>query len=260
MSYRDLITAVMTTSPIPSHPSTDVVDKVLHSIGFHLPGAEILLLCDGIRIPEHESRRALYEEYKSKMRRRDGLRMMEWEKSVQQAYMFREALPSVTTPLVLYIEHDYALTLDPIDWAGIIRIVQNDKAYVVRFHNLETIHPLHQYLMLDCFEGATGEHGGKQVCDPRLVDGVPIIRTVQFWGCPHLTKTSWYREQMEDPAKFSPDTYTEIEPALYGHVVDAPWDKYRIIVYAPSSPSMRRSVHVGGRGHDSLDPKREFLF
>jgi hypothetical protein len=258
--YKDVITAVMTTSPIPSHPSTKVVDQVMDSIQHHLGGVEILLLCDGVREPEHEDRRPAYEEYKKRMRYRPCVRMAEWPRSVQQAYMFRQALPTVKTPLMLYIEHDYALTLDPIDWEGIVNVLQQERANCVRFHNLEEIHPLHQHLMLDCFEGADGHHGGQKICEPPLVCGVPMIRTVQFWGCPHITRTSWYRAQMEDPAKFSDNSYTEIEPAMYGHVCDSPWEDYKLMVYAPSEPSMRRSVHVGGRGHDAVDPKRDFIF
>lgn len=258
--YKDLITAVMTTSPIPSHPSTAVVDQVIDSIQHHLGGVEILLLCDGIRQPEHEYRRPAYDEYKNRMRYRPCVRLAAWDHSVQQAQMFRQALPNVRTPLMLYIEHDYALTLDPIDWDGIINAVQQERTNCVRFHNLEEIHPLHQHLMLDCFEGADGHHGGRKICDPPLICGVPMIRTVQFWGCPHLTKTEWYVRQMFDPTKFSDRSYTEIEPAMYGHVCDSPWDDYKLMVYAPSEPSMRRSVHLGGRGHDKDDPKRDFIF
>jgi hypothetical protein len=258
--YEKLITAVMTTSPIESHPLTEIVDRVLDSIRFHLGDIEVLLLCDGIRQPEHEYRRERYEAYKLKMRDRPDIRMMTWNDSVQQGQMMRAAMPTVKTPLVLYIEHDFALTLDPIDWEGIINVIQQDKARVVRMHNLEIVHPLHEHLMLDCFEGADGHHGGKKICDPPLVCGVPMIRTVQFWGAPHLTTTAWYREQLEDPKKFSADTYTEIEPALYGHICDAPWENYKLMVYAPSVPSMRRSIHISGRGHTDIDPKRDFHF
>ena len=248
----------MTSSPIPSHPSTEVIDKVLDSLFFHLPDVEVMLLCDGVRVPEHEYRRAGYEEYKKKMRDRPQIHMTEWAENIQQAQMMRRAMPLVKTKLTLYIEHDYALTKDPIDWEGIINAIQQDRARVVRFHNLETIHPLHQHLMLDCYEGADGYHGGTKICEPPLVCGVPMIRTLQFWGCPHLTTTSWYQEQME--TKFTDDSYTEIEPALYGWVNYSPWEECKVMVYAPSEPSMRRSIHVGGRGHDKDDPKREFRF
>lgn len=251
----------MTTSPIPSHPSTEVIEKVLDSLYFHLPDVTLFVLCDGVRTPEHEDRRAGYKEYKKRLLKRlDGTQSMltEWPESVQQAQMFRAAMPQVKTPLTLYIEHDYALTKDPIDWEGIINAIQQERAGVVRFHNLEEIHPLHQHLMLDCFEGATGEQGGRKICDPPLVCGVPMIRTTQFWGCPHLTKTSWYQNVMEK--YFTERSYTELEPALYGPIVYAPWEENKLMVYAPSEPSMRRSVHVGGRGHDMVDPKRDFIF
>lgn len=255
--YEKVITAVMSSSAIPSHPSTDLVDRVIAGIRHHLGDIEILLLCDGIRTPEHENRRAAYEDYKLRMRDRPDILTMEWPSSVQQAFMTREALKSVKTPLVLWNEHDYLITPSPIDWEGIINVVQQEIANVVRFHNLEIIHPQHQHLILDgIFEGADGYHGGTQVKPIPIVCGVPLLRTSQFWGCPFLTTTKWFREQMEDPRKFSADTYCEIEPALYTWVNTNP-DEYRVFIYAPSEPSMRRSQHLGGRGHDNDDPKRE---
>jgi hypothetical protein len=258
MNCADKITVIMSSSPIPSHPSTEIIDKVLAGIWNQLPGVRVFLMCDGVRIPEHASRIEAYKEYKRRVLHNGGqLMMSEWEDSVQQAFMTREALKHVQTPLVLWDEHDYLITADRIDWEGNIRVIEAGLANVVRFHNLEHIHPLHQHLMLDCFEGADGEHGGRQICEPPLVDGVPLIRTIQFWACPFLTTTKWFREQMEDPRKFSAETYCEIEPALYTWVNCAPWDEYKVMVYAPSEPSMRRSQHLGGRGHDNDDPKRD---
>jgi hypothetical protein len=254
--YEKLITVITSTSPLLSHPSTEIFDKVHESTQFHLPGVETFLLCDGVREPEHENRRAGYAEYKRKVRS-DKIRVFEWDKSVQQGFMVREALRNIDTRLVLWQEHDYALTHDTIDWEGIINAIQQDKARVVRFHNLEDIHPLHQHLMLDCFEGADGEHGGTKISDPPLVCGVPMIRTLQFWCCPFLTTTAWLQNMMEDKSLFSENTYCEIEPVIYGPISYQPWEQNKVMVYAPSEPSMRRSQHLGGRGHDHDDPKRD---
>jgi len=254
--YENLITVITSTSPLASHPSSEIFDKVQQSTQFHLPGVQTFLLCDGIRVPEHESRRAGYELYKDSLRRRPNLRIFEWADSVQQGFMVREGLRRVTTPLVLWQEHDYALTLDPIDWAGIVNAIQQDRARVVRFHNTPDIHPLHQHLMLDCYEGADGEHGGTKVSEPPLVCGVPMIRTRQFWCCPFLTTTKWLRGMMEDETLFTENTYCEIEPVIYGPISYHPWEDYKVMVYAPSEPSIQRSQHLGGRGHDKDDPKR----
>ena len=178
--YENLITVITSTSPLASHPFTDIFDKVHESTQFHLPGVHTLLLCDGVRVPEHENRRDGYDAYKAKLRNRIHFTIMEWRESVQQAFMVRTGLHLIETPLILWQEHDYALTLDPIDWEGIINAIQQDRARVVRFHNLEDIHPLHQHLMLDVFAGADGEHGGVKVSEPPLVCGVPMIRTRQF--------------------------------------------------------------------------------
>jgi hypothetical protein len=251
--YENIITAVMSSSPLLSHPSTAIVDHVIEGIRHHLGDIEILLLCDGIRTPEHENRRAAYEEYKLKMRDRPDIRMMTWEASVQQAFMMREGLKTVTTPLVLFNEHDFLITPDFIDWEGIINALQQERVNVVRLHNGDDIHPLHQHLMEGMYEGADGHHGGVKVREPEIICGVPMIRTVQFWGAPHLARTDWYREQLN---KLAPDAYAEVEPALYGPISYLPWEQFKIAIYAPSEPSMRRSQHLGGRGHDNDDPKR----
>jgi hypothetical protein len=57
-----VITVVVPVSPIKSHPETTIIEETLDSVRHHLPDAEIILTCDGVR-REQEGRRADYEEH-----------------------------------------------------------------------------------------------------------------------------------------------------------------------------------------------------
>ena len=45
---RDLVTVLIPVSPIPSHPSTEVLDVTIDSIRTRLPDAEIIIMFDGV--------------------------------------------------------------------------------------------------------------------------------------------------------------------------------------------------------------------
>ena len=49
VNSANLVTAVITTSPLYGHPSTDVIDAAYESIRFHLPEVRVLILADGVR-------------------------------------------------------------------------------------------------------------------------------------------------------------------------------------------------------------------
>ncbi|MEX2253638.1 MAG: hypothetical protein WD649_05745, partial [Thermoleophilaceae bacterium] len=104
----DLITVVVTTSPVARHPLTDHLEQTLLSIREQLPDAEVVLAADGIR-PEQEEWRAQYEEYLRRVlwlsnfefRNTAPVLLDEWG---HQANTARAALQLVTTPLVLFVE------------------------------------------------------------------------------------------------------------------------------------------------------------
>ena len=53
---------IVTTSPVPSHPSTSDIEHTIGSIREHLPTAEIVIVADGVR-QEQQDRRKTYEHY-----------------------------------------------------------------------------------------------------------------------------------------------------------------------------------------------------
>lgn len=245
----DKITVIVTTSPVPRHPATDHIEQTIDSIREQLPTAEIVIVADGVR---REQRRKThdYDEY---LRRLLWLTNTRWGNVVpllldqwgHQANAVRAALELVTTPLVLFVEHDTPLVGD-IDWSGICAAVESGEANVVRFHEDVDLNPDH--------------HG---VIDPEVhtVDGVPLFRTFAWWQRPHVAPTRLYRDRIMP--MFPLTSRTMIEDRVYGPIEQecrrgdgAGWWDWRMFVYAPEG-SLRRSGHLDSR---ETDPKFDMRF
>lgn len=245
----DLVTVLVPTSPIPSHPSTDVLEHTLESVWAQLPGAEVVLMADGVR-PEQEHRREAYDEY---LRRVLQLATHRWRGRLvpllmpehrHQAAMTMEALRVVRTPLVLFVEHDTPLTGD-IDWHLATTAVDSGAVNLLRFHHEADVHPEHVHLYPD----------GPQ---RSVLGGCPVVRTMQWSQRPHLAGADWYAEVLAE--HFRPEGRTMIEDVLHSVCEvawnehgDTGWEQWRLAVYAPEG-SMVRSLHTDGRG---ADPKYE---
>lgn len=238
----DLITVVVTTSPVPSHPSTDHIEQTIASIRESLPTAEIVVVADGVR-PEQADRTEAYETYLSRLL---WLCNFQWSNVVpvvlpewgHQANATRAAMQFVDTPLLLFIEHDTPLVGD-IPWAGLCDAVQEGTANAIRLHQDVEIHPDHERVMLDD--------------EPKNIGGVPLRRTAAWWQRPHLASTAFYRRILE---RFPASSRTMIEDVLYGVVWsdwedygEVGWDQWRIWIYQPDG-DMRRSGHLDSRGED----------
>lgn len=237
----DLITVLIPTSPIPSHPSLDIISETVASVRDRLPGAEILLMCDGVA-PGQEHRRADYDEY---LRRLLWAANLEWDDVVpflfaehtHQAGMTRQILDEVRTPLVLFVEHDTPLVGD-VDWPGCARAVLSGATNLIRFHHEASVLEPHRHLMVDDV--------------PQVVEGVPLLRTVQWSQRPHLASAGVYRTWLDGRWWRRDDGM--IEDRMHG-VVENDWlqrhdpGRFRLTMYAPSG-DMKRSTHLDGRGTD----------
>lgn len=245
----DLITVVMPTSSIPSHPSTAIIDETLDSLeAAGLGGCETIVMADGVRT-EQAHRRAAYEEYlrallwSTNHRRRNTLPLV-FDDHLHQAEMTRRALQLVRTPLVLFVEHDTPLTGE-IPWQQLAPVVAGGEADVVRLHHEADVLEPHRYLM--CAE-------------PAEVGGVRLQQTAQWSQRPHLARTTWYREMI---AGFFPaGASTMIEDRMYGPIA-TPWVERRewgthcrLWMYAPEG-DRKRSRHLDGRADD---PKFEMTW
>ncbi len=246
---NDLITVIVTSSPAPLHPSTEHIEVTIDSIRAQLPDAEIVVACDGVR-PEQEHLAGRYEAY---LHRLFWLTNFHWHNVVpirsetwqHQAGMVRRALDAVTTPLILFVEHDTPL-VGPIDWEGICGLVMSGEANMVEFREDTEIHEAHEPLMVD--------H------ETRIVRGVPVRRTADYRQRPHVAQTRLYRDRIMPG--FTEKSRAMVEDTMYGVVSnayhehgEAGWFDWRIWAYTPdemTDPPLghKRHRHIDSRGDE----------
>lgn len=239
----DLVTVLMPTSPIPSHPSTEIVEATVASIRERLPEAEILLLVDGVR-DELAHRADDYAEY---VRRVLWLSAHVWrgvtvllsDEHLHQGVMTRRALDVVRTPLVLFCEHDTPLVGD-IPFGDLADVVISGDADVIRLHHEAEVLDAHRHMMIDR--------------KPKQIRAVRLMRTFQWSQRPHLASAAYYRRICEE--FFGWESRTMIEDVMHGvcevayhlHRMDG-WRRHKVWLYTPVG-DIKRSTHLDGRGDD----------
>lgn len=241
-------TVLIPTSPIPSHPDTWIIEQTVATVRHHIPDAEILVMCDGVR-REQEHYRPAYEEY---IRRVSWLAAHEWgrctlivhDQHQHQANMTRHALGLVDTPTVTFIEHDVPLCADEhIDWDACYAAIASGELNTVRFHFESVIPEPHKYLMVDRV--------------PKMVAGLSCVRTRQWSQRPHVSSTDYYRRMLSDPAWFPPDAVTMIEDVMNSPVMHQRWAHHKVAIYAEPGGHLKRSWNLDGRKDD---PKFEMQY
>lgn len=242
---KDLLTVLIPTSPIPSHPSTAILDETISNIRKYTD-AKIVIMFDGV----HESlkhREDDYVLYISRVTRNvsDGkygyctYRIADGHE--HQAIMTDEALlQHVVTPLILFCEHDASpigdIPFDKLCWA----LMGDDRTVnYIRFNIFEEIPKEHQYLMLDRDQYGIGE------------DEFFLTHTIQWSQRPHLAKADWYRGIIAD--FFEPTYKGMIEDVMHGVVQTAynesGRDLFGLTIFTPEGNQLR-SYHSDGRGSD----------
>lgn len=235
------ITVVITTSPIPSHPRTEIIASTIESVRFWLPDAPLLVLADGVR-PEQADRRADYLDYIDFL----TILMPKWRPATlecapdfpdgwrHQAALTRWGLDYVDTPLILFVEHDTPLLMDrDIEWSALIDATLTGQANLIRLHHESHVLAPHEYLMRGPVES---------VC------GAKMRPTVQWSQRPHLASTSFYRAILDQ--WFTTRSRTMIEDTMHSVCQTADWNAFRLWLYHPDGDSIQRSTHLDGRETD----------
>jgi len=138
-SLQDVLTLILTTSPSPICPSTEMIETVLDSMAKHAPGVSdcrLIIVCDGAKVGGKEVFRsgrvteaswASYAEYKQRLHARIqtgdafGFRRAEvLELTEHHGFGFAvyAALQLVRTRLLCVVQHDRAL-LRPVRLAAL---------------------------------------------------------------------------------------------------------------------------------------------
>jgi hypothetical protein len=236
----DQITVVIPTSPIPSHPSTTIIQETIASVRWHLPDSPILIQVDGLR-PEQEQLRESYDSYRQILQHianaQANIRLENFGTFQHQAAMMKKTIGLIETPLMIYVEHDTPLCENAfIDWDGMCREVLSGNVNSLRLHHYDLghIHPEHEYLML-----------------PKRRGFVPYIPTVQWSQRAHLTTPDFYRRVL---SYFGSESRTMIEDHIYEVIMrqvlasgkQAAWESWRLAIYAPEG-HIKRSRDLNGR-------------
>jgi hypothetical protein len=239
----ELLTVLVCTSPIKSHPDVRIIEKCIDSVRHHFLNAKIVIMADGVRT-EQSQYSGRYTEYLMRlatvMPRWQPTVLMPHNQFLHQAEMTRRALEScVDTPLILFMEHDtFFLNGFPIEWDGLADLISSGVANVVNFSfNWEPwVIPEHQHLMLD--------KERQRAC------GVSYIRSIQWTQRPHLASADFYRRMLQN--YFTKDSRTFIEDRVAPQVTEA----WKLVLYTPEG-SIRRTWTDDGRAGD---PKYEVQF
>lgn len=239
-------TVVIPTSPVPVHPSTDMIERCLSSVREQLPDARILVMADGVRDEQIHTRGlsyAVYLERLSKLVTRYGDTWLHESKDHQhQANLMRFGLDMADTPCVLYVEHDFTLHGE-VPWDDIAAVLKDDVARFVRLSMSEIVSPYYEHLF---------DPEPKLVTSRDALHGVRLIRTRQFSTWPHAARTDVYKRVLR--AYFDHTCRTMIEPVLWPVVHNNDWDDWRVWMYAPDGDMSRCTHHYTVRGDDPVYP------
>jgi sulfur relay (sulfurtransferase) DsrF/TusC family protein len=236
------LTVIIPTSPIPSHPSTAILDETIANIRKYTD-AEIIIMFDGVHSSLRQ-RKPAYIQYKDAVM--NGIdcgaygncRGVIFEGHEHQARMTKKVLETVTTPLIMFCEHDCS-PVGEIPFNDICALVDvEDSINYMRFNIFDRILSEHKHLMLS-----------DVITDPCLK--IPYVRTIQWSQRPHIAKTKWYLELLNLYIK--PTDKIMIEDALHGQLIRRykylKKDNFGLAIYAPEG-SQLRSYHSDARGTD----------
>ena len=228
------VTSIVTMSPIPSHPSLEVLEETLRSIRDNGPSGPVIVCCDGPRPVDdvgayEEAVRRLCDRCLHDPAWANVLPLIaeDWQ---HQANMIRLALDRVESPVVLVVEHDTPLVDAPVPWAGLVAAVRSGEANVVRLHHEASILDAHRHLVLDD--------------SPIDICGVPMVRTIQWSQRPSLASAAYYRRLLADHFPVSCRGF--VEDHVYSVVEQARWEDHRVAIYHPAG-DIKRSTHLDGR-------------
>lgn len=241
---NDKLTILIPTSPIPSHPSTAILDETIANIRKYTD-AKIIIMCDGIHT-SMEKRTGDYADYVGKImvKSKTGIygecHIMVFTRHTHQSDMTWKILNDMAdTPLVMFVEHDTS-PVGQIPFDEICEMVlESDTINNIRFNIFHTILDEHKPLMLDK--------------EPIFERGIRLVRTIQWSQRPHIAKTQWYKDILQKYFIDADKHKTMIEDVMHS-VVQVSYDELKtdifgLAIYTPEGNQLR-SYHSDARGTD----------
>lgn len=241
-TMTDKLTVLIPTSPIPSHPSTSILDVTIEKTRVFTNDC-IIIMADGIH-PLLKHREDDYLKYLERVEEKimsgeyGQCALIQFPEHTHQAMMTKSVLSSIVqTPLIFFVEHDTFIDGD-IPFSVITDIVlTSNQINCIRFNIFDAIPLEHKYLMIgDSFITA---------------ENIPFVRTIQWSQRPHIAKTNWYTKILAE--HFKEGEKTMIEDRMHSVVIEAykrnGRDIFGLAIYTPEG-NQTRSYHSDGRGAD----------
>jgi hypothetical protein len=227
------ITICIPTSLTPSCPSPWLIDNAVKTVRYHLPEAKISICCDGLRDDVDRKTMSVYSGYCDTLRGRyDNAQVKVFDQLVNQVGMLEYWLAAVETPLILYLEHDFEVLRDPIEWDAIASKILDGTYNYIKLSGMHRVPPEHEHLMTARRRYGPGDH--TDFC---------VIETIQFSTWVHVASLTWYRRMYDK--YLSQRKGQMIEPALY-QVFAHGWEDGKLAIYNPTQCAMMRVQHLDG--------------
>lgn len=235
----DEVTVIITSSPCKRHPSIEMIKETIELVRKQL-SSKIIILLDGVK-PEQEYLREAYEQYKYDLSEwcltQSNIYMRIFGQFQHQSGMIKETIPTIETPFVLFIEHDFPIIGD-IPWESIGHILRTNQVNLVRFYLEDQLIPEHRHMFVNQ--------------EPVFIDGVPLTKTSQWSQRPHIAHTQFYRQIVN---QYLTGNKTYIEDDIHGKFAidftrssnsQLDWEKHKLTIYTPSG-NISRCKHLDGR-------------
>lgn len=235
-----MITIIIPVAAIPTNPDTWVLEETLRSIRYHFPDNKIILTYD---YPSEQYLHLLdnYNEFKKRIKNQfdngnwGNIVQITFGEHMHQTGAFIEAMNLIDTEHILYVEQDTPLIEKEMPWDKFCELIDKGIADSIQLAHTTKIPDEHWHMMLDK--------------EPRIIEGIPLIRTYQWSQRPHISSMSFYKMLFKEYVNGERGRY--IEHIIYGQVVGEylrnGWGKFKIYNYHPDDPNIQRSTHLDGR-------------
>lgn len=203
------MSVLITTSPVPSNPSTMMLEAVLNTFSRveGLSECPLILVCDGYnlcdkstwkagRITEDAAKR--YEEYLENLEKLltsghfpAGTQIVMLDGRNGQSLGVRAGLDQVETPHVLVHQHDLEFTFD----FGLEKVlnVLDDEQNDVKYVGMPLLTNLH-------YEACAWQHHGVRV-EAQVHGGLDLVPIVFWYDSTHITSVKHYKELVFGPGE-----------------------------------------------------------
>jgi len=211
----DCITILVTTSPIPSHPSPVLLRALFASFRRHLPslkGCPSLIVCDGYRRADGKPQLCSEDAYNQFLEAVDervhsgefgACRVLKLSGKHGYGRALQIALAQVQTEFVLVMQHDW-LFVKEMDMHRAVEAMREDPS--IKYIGMQSMTTLDYARRMEVRYQITLPH-------THIVAGVPLTPQLLWYDKPHLCRVSHYLNVV---LKDAPCDVGEVPEARYG--------------------------------------------